>query len=235
MPIAVTINQILQLAPNARSSYREAFQNGQPVLDGAGISDTSLRVAHFLAQVLYESGGLAIQFENLNYSAERLPVVWPLRFKPRGPLNPNDYAFEPEKLANAVYGGRMGNTEPGDGYRYRGRGLLQLTGKGTYQTAMQRLRATYPDAPDLVANPDEVISATWCLAIAAAEWTARGCNALADQDDIGEVTRAINGANTGLSDRTEWLRRTKAMWLGRTVRGRASPSRRKIVSRGRRR
>ncbi len=235
MPIVVTINQILQLAPNARSSYREAFQNGQPVLDRTGISDTSLRVAHFLAQVLHESSGLAIQFENLNYSAERLSIVWSSRFKPRGPLDPNDYAFEPEKLANAVYGGRMGNTEPGDGFRYRGRGLLQLTGKDIYQTARQHLRATYPDAPDLVVNPDEVISATWCLTIAAAEWNARGCNALADQDDIRAVTRAINGAYTGLSDRTEWLRRTKAVWLGRTVRRRAPAGRRKIIPRERRR
>ena len=73
MPVTLTLDQILHLAPNARSSYREAFQNGQPLLDQFGISDTPLRLAHFMAQVLHESDGLANQIESLNYSAERLP------------------------------------------------------------------------------------------------------------------------------------------------------------------
>ncbi|MDH5252679.1 MAG: hypothetical protein OEW25_05075 [Nitrospira sp.] len=212
MPVTVTLDQILHLAPNARSSYRDAFQNAQAVLDRAGISDTPLRIAHFMAQVLHESMGLMIQSENLNYSADRLPKVWPSRFKPTGPLDPNAYAHNPQKLANEVYGGRMGNTNPDDGFTYRGRGLLQLTGKDSYREATTRLRASSPDAPDLVANPDEVISSSWCVAIAAAEWTARGCNTLADQDDVTKVTRAINGGTIGLSDRKEWLKRTKAVW-----------------------
>lgn len=213
MPVTVTLDQILHLAPSARSSYRTAFQNGQAVLDRAGISNSPLRVAHFMAQVLHESNELMAQVENLNYSAERLPKVWPSRFKPRGPLDPNDYAHNPQKLANEVYGGRMGNTNPDDGFRFRGRGLLQLTGRDTYRNASDNLRASNPDTPDLVANPDEVISSLWCLAIAAAEWNARGCNPLADQDDIRKVTRAINGGYIGLSNRTEWLRRTKAVWI----------------------
>jgi putative chitinase len=89
MPVTVTLDQIVHLAPNARSSYRGAFQNGQAALARAGISDTPLRVAHFLAQVLHESNGLMAQVENLNYSAERLSKVWPSRFKPTGPLDPN--------------------------------------------------------------------------------------------------------------------------------------------------
>jgi putative chitinase len=212
MPVTVTLDQILHLAPNARSSYRDAFQNGQDVLDRAGISDTPLRIAHFMAQVLHESGGLTIQFENLNYSADRLPMVWPSRFNPTGPLDPNAYAHNPQKLANEVYGGRMGNTNPDDGFTYRGRGLLQLTGKDSYLEATTRLRASNPDAPDLVANPDEVISSSWCVAIAAAEWAACGCNTFADQDDVTKVTRAINGGTIGLSERKEWLKRTKAVW-----------------------
>jgi putative chitinase len=212
MPVTVTLDQILHLAPNARSSYRDAFQNGQDVLDRAGISDTPLRIAHFMAQVLHESGGLTIQFENLNYSADRLPMVWPSRFSPTGPLDPDAYAHNPQKLANEVYGGRMGNTNPDDGFTYRGRGLLQLTGKDSYREATTRLRASNPDAPDLVANPDEVISSSWCVAIAAAEWAACGCNTFADQDDVTKVTRAINGGTIGLSERKEWLKRTKAVW-----------------------
>ena len=212
MTVNVTLSQVLHLAPNARSSYREAIQDGQAILDESEISATPLRIAHFMAQILHESGGLAIQFENLNYSAQRLPIVWPTRFKPRGRLNPAEFAHNPQKLANEVYGGRMGNTGPNDGFTYRGRGLLQLTGKASYQEATDILRRRNPAAPDFVAFPDEVISSKWCLAIAASEWVAKGCNALANNDDIEKVTRAINGGVIGLDDRIEWARRTKAVW-----------------------
>jgi putative chitinase len=107
----------------------------------------------------------------------------------------------------------MGNTEPNDGFTYRGRGLLQLTGKDSYREATAALRAQSPAAPDFVARPDDVFSAQWCVAVAAAEWLAKGCNALADQDDIQRVTRAINGGLIGLRERTEWLRLTKAVWF----------------------
>ena len=213
MPVTVTLDQILHLAPNARSSYREAFRNSQPVFEQFGVSETPLRVAHFMAQVLHESGGLANQIESLNYSAERLPKVWPSRFKPTGPLDPADFAHNQQKLGNEVYGGRMGNTGPNDGFTYRGRGLLQLTGKDSYQEATTTLRAQDPAAPDFVATPDDVFGAEWCVAIAAAEWASKGCNGLADQDDIKRVTKAINGGLIGLSDRTEWLRLTKAVWF----------------------
>jgi putative chitinase len=212
MPVTVTLDQILHLAPNARSSYREAFQNGQPLLDQFSISDNPLRLAHFMAQVLHESDGLANQIESLNYSAERLPKVWPSRFKPTGPLDPADFAHNQQKLGNEVYGGRMGNTGPNDGFTYRGRGLLQLTGKDSYREATATLRAQSPDAPDFVDVPDAVFSAQWCLAVAVAEWASKGCNALADEDDIRKVTKAINGGLIGLSDRMEWLRLTKAVW-----------------------
>jgi len=212
MTTKVTLDQVLHLAPNIRSSYREAFQNGQAVLDQHHISDSPLRVAHFMAQILHESGGLSIQYESLNYSAERLAKVWPSRFKPKGPLNPADYAHNPQKLANEVYGKRMGNTGANDGYTYRGRGLMQLTGKDSYKEATNILRKETPTAPDLVAAPDEVIGGNWCLAIAAAEWVSKGCNALADQDDIRKITRAINGGLIGLTERMEWAKRTKAVW-----------------------
>jgi len=212
MPVTVSLDQILHLAPNARSSYREAFQNGQPLLDRFGISDTPLRLAHFMAQVLHESDGLANQIESLNYSAERLPQVWPSRFKPTGPLDPADFAHNQQKLGNEVYGGRMGNTGPNDGFTYRGRGLLQLTGRDSYREATATLRAQNPAAPDFVAMPDAVFSAQWCLAIAVAEWASKGCNAHADVDDIRKVTKAINGGLIGLSDRRERLRLAKAVW-----------------------
>jgi len=213
MSVTITLDDIRGLAPNARSSYREAFQNGQPALDQCDITASRLRVAHFMAQVLHESGGLTRQIESLNYSAQRLPQVWPSRFKPIGPLDPADFAHNEQKLGNQVYGGRMGNSGPNDGFTYRGRGLLQLTGKDSYESATRAARAQDPTAPDFVASPDAVFSAQWCLVVAAAEWAAKGCNALADEDDIRKVTRRINGGQIGLRDRTEWLRLTRAVWL----------------------
>jgi putative chitinase len=133
LPVTITADQLRQLAPNARSSYRQAFEIGSPLLDQAGIAASPLRIAHFMAQVLHESAGLSMQVESLNYSSQRLAQVWPLRFKPRGPLDPAAFAHNQEKLGNEVYGGRLGNDQPGDGFKYRGRGLLQLTGKDSYR------------------------------------------------------------------------------------------------------
>jgi len=212
MTVEITLDQISRLTPNPRSSYREAFSSAQPVFDRYEISASPLRVAHFMAQILHESGGLAIQFENLNYSPERLAQVWPNRFKPKGPLDPAEYGHNPEKLAEEVYGGRMGNNEAGDGYKYRGRGLLQLTGKDSYQEATDILRKYNPEAPDFVADPDQAIGVSWCVEVAAAEWRSKECNELADQDLINSITRKINGGLIGLAARQEWLRRTKNVW-----------------------
>ena len=213
MPVQVTLDQIAQLAPSARSSYRDAFAAGQSVLDQFEISATPLRVAHFMAQMMHESGGLTIQFENLNYSPERLPKVWPSRFQPKGPLDPAQFAHNPERLANEVYArAELGNNAPGDGFKYRGRGLLQLTGKDSYNQATQILRRSFPDAPDFIADPDQVVSADWCLKVAAAEWSSKGCNAMADQDAIRAVTKAINGGLIGLAERTDWTNKTKFIW-----------------------
>lgn len=212
MEVAVTPDQIRLLAPSARSSYREAFANGVEALARFEISAMPLRVVHFMAQVLHESGGLTIQFENLNYSSGRLPKVWPTRFQPKGPLDPEAYAHAPEALANEVYGARMGNDQPGDGFRFRGRGLLQLTGRDSYTAATAHLRAAYADAPDFAVDPDAVISSKWCLHVAAAEWFEKGCNELADRDAIRSVTRRINGGFIGLAERMEWRRRTAAVW-----------------------
>jgi putative chitinase len=121
-------------------------------------------VAYFIARMMHESGGLTIQFENLNYSPERLPKVWPSRLQPKGPLDPAQFAHNPERLANHVDAqAELGNTAPGDGFKYRGRGLLQLTGKDSYDEATRILRQSFPDAPDFIADPDQVISADWYL------------------------------------------------------------------------
>lgn len=210
--IEISPEQIQRLAPNARSSYRAAFAAGQPVLDKGEISASPRRVAHFMAQVLHETGGLTILVENLNYSAKRLPQVWPSRFQPRGPLDPTLYAHNAEKLANEVYGGRMGNSAPGDGYRYRGRGLLQLTGREAYRQMTTALRRYQPTAPDFEADPEQVLNPAWSLPVAVGTWVWKGCNPMADLDSVEKVTRKINGGQIGIADRKEWLRRCKAVW-----------------------
>lgn len=212
MSVKITLDHLDQLAPQIRPGYRAAFLAGQDVLDHYAISDAPLRVAHFMAQVLHESGALTLEYENLHYSPARLVKVWPWRFKPLGPLDPAAYAYNARKLANEVYGGRMGNTDPQDGYRYRGRGLLQLTGKDSYAAASESVRMIAADTPDFVADPDAVLSQAWCLRVAAAEWATRGCNALADIDDLEQITRRINGGTAGFAQRYEWTRHTKFIW-----------------------
>lgn len=215
--VHVTVEQIEQLAPQMRPGYRAAFGNGQPVLDRWGISASPRRVAHFLAQVLHESQALTVEYENLQYGAARLAKVWPTRFRPHGPLDPAAYARDPRKLANLVYGARMGNVQPGDGYAYRGRGMLQLTGRAAYARATALLRAgAAGDAgrasPDFVAHPDAVVDPRWSLQVAAATWNDKGCNELADSDNLDQLTRRINGAGNGLAERGEWCRCAGRIW-----------------------
>ncbi len=213
MPVPVPLEKIALLAPRCDAAYQAAFAVGQAVLERYGIADSRKRVVHFLAQILHETGGLALRFENLHYSPARLVAVWPSRFQPHGPLDPEAYAYQPEKLANAVYGGRMGNVAQGDGFLYRGRGMLQLTGKDSYARATTILQLRSPAAPDLTLHPDAVCSAEWALHVAAAEWAARGCNCAADRDDIEEVTRCINGGVIGLAERMSWTGRVRPLFL----------------------
>jgi putative chitinase len=212
MSVVVTLDQLARLAPQSEAVYRAAFGAGQPVLARYGIAARRLRVIHFMAQVLHESGALTLQFENLRYSAARLVKIWPRRFQPLGPLDPEQYANDPEKLANEVYGGRMGNCGPGEGYLYRGRGLLQLTGKDSYARATTFLQQGMAGAPDLTREPDAVLAPAWCLNVAAAEWAARGCNQAADEDDVAKVTQLINGAEIGLAERIMWTAKTRKVW-----------------------
>jgi putative chitinase len=202
--VLMTLSQVQHLAPNAQPNYAQAFASADQVLAPYGINANALRLAHFMAQILHETGGLTILIESLNYSAPRLVQVWPNRFKTIAAATP--YAHNPEKLANFVYGGRMGNTQPGDGWRFIGRGLLQITGRDSYARYGQALGI------DLVGSPDLAFAATSCLQIAAEEWTAAGSNAFADADSLRKVTRAINGGYVGLASRQEWLTKAKQVW-----------------------
>jgi putative chitinase len=213
MLVPILIGQVLRLAPKCLPEYQQAFDGAQDALEHFRIADSALRLSHFMGQILHESDALTRQYENLNYKAARLVQVWPQRFLPLGPLDPADYAHNERKLANAVYGGRLGNTSPEDGFTYRGRGLLQLTGKDSYARATLHLQRSVPTAPDFVCAPDAVLDPAWSILVAAAEWFEIGCNELADQDDLEQITRRINGGLIGLAGRAHWVRKAGKIWL----------------------
>lgn len=171
---------------------------------------TAPRMAAFLAQVTHESGEFRRMVENLNYSAARLMVVWPKRFPTVASAKP--YERQPEKLANYVYANRLGNGDvaSGDGWLFRGRGLIQLTGRGNYRSCGAALGLPLESEPERLETPE-------VAAFAAAQfWHSRGCNELADDTntdnddtDFVTITRLINGGVTGLDERRKYWARAK--------------------------
>ncbi len=156
--------------------------------------NTPLRQCHFLAQALHESVDLRSLEENLHYRPDRLRAVWPQRFDFARSL---DYAGKPIDIANYVYAHRNGNGDEasGDGWRYRGRGLFQLTGRANYAECGAALGLDLLDNPDLLLKPDNAaLSAGWF-------WQSRDCNDAADADNCAAVTRKINGGLNGLDAR----------------------------------
>lgn len=165
--------------------------------------NTKLRIAHFMAQVCHESGGFTIKIENMNYTnPHRLMVVWPSRFKTLDFAK--QYIKNPAKLANYVYANRMGNgnTESGEGYKYRGRGPMQTTGKESYATISKKI---FNDSKVLIDDPDKLLDLNIGIQAAFIEWNDGNCNAKADADDIKAITKYINGGLTGLPERKLWL------------------------------
>lgn len=177
---------------------------------------TADRQAAFLAQVAHECGVSALTIkvrlvENLNYSAQGLRATWPSRF-PSMDLAAH-YARKPELIANRVYAGRYGNGDEasGDGWRFRGRGLIQLTFRDNYVWMGELLGMDLRAHPDLLEQPFNAALS------AAAFWEARGCNELADDlpaddddADYRRITKVINGGYHGLRDRQARWQRTKA-------------------------
>lgn len=151
----------------------------------------SRATAHFLSQVLHESAMLTVLAENLNYSAERLVAVWPRRFPSVSRARP--YARNPEALANHVYADRMGNTEPGDGWKYRGRGLIQITGRSNYELVQELTGLPVVDEPDLLLEPGPAL-------LSALAWWGESVPD-AENMSVEQVTRRVNGGTNGLRDR----------------------------------
>jgi len=157
--------------------------------------NTPERQAAFIGQCAHESMNFTRLEENLNYSAEALMKTWPSRFPTMEVAQ--QYARNPEKIANKVYGGRMGNgtEETGDGWLYHGRGLIQLTGKDNYTLAGDALNMDFMHSPDYVLVPKyAALTAGWY-------WNKRQLNKEADAKDYTGMTKKINGGTIGLNDR----------------------------------
>ena len=210
--MSITVQQLLQIFPNA-GQVAGVFV---PVLNTA-MSRYQIvgqkRMAAFIAQVGHESGHLARLVENLNYSADGLANTWPSRYaEPDGKgeyvkvqvsgkvrNKPNTLALsvdrKPEQIANIVYGNRMGNTEQGDGWKYRGRGLIQITGKNNYRACGDALGLDLITQPELLEKPQHAcMSAAWF-------WATNGLNTLADAGKFDAITQRINGGQNGSADR----------------------------------
>jgi putative chitinase len=157
--------------------------------------DSPQRVSAFIAQCTHESGGFKRLKENLNYKWESLRKVFPKYF-PTDELA-QEYAHKPEQIANRVYGGRMGNGDEssGDGFRYCGRGLIQLTGRNNYTKFAESIGMAVEEVPALLETFEGAVkSACWF-------WKTNNLNQFADAGDILTMTKRINGGTIGLEDR----------------------------------
>ena len=160
---------------------------------------TPRQQAGFIGQCSHECGNFKILEENLNYRASTLLRLWPKRFPTQEIAN--SYERNPKKIANMVYASRMGNRDEssGDGYRFRGRGCIQLTGHSNYYHAGQALGIDFVKDPDLVATP------TYAALTAGWFWSTHKCNELAEAGDWTGLTKKINGGTIGLADRVKHI------------------------------
>lgn len=206
-----------KIYPNSTEENRERYAKALSLAMTRYNINNKNRICSFLAQLGHESGQLSAVVENLNYSAKALRSVFGKYFKTDAEAQ--QYARKPEEIANVVYANRLGNgnSASGDGWRYRGRGLIQLTGKANYEKATNEMYALpmgvdFVNEPDLLATPDYATqSAAWF-------WETNGLNALADQlggandtEIFKAITKRINGGYNGLDDRLAIYERAKTV------------------------
>lgn len=174
---------------------------------------TEDRIAGFLAQTVHESNHFKVLSENLNYSSKRLNQVFPKYFVKAG-RNAEHYHYQPEKIANVVYANRMSNggVDSGDGWRFRGGGLLQLTGKHNYTKFAKHAMLTVEQAAEYVRTPRGAVhSACWF-------WKENSLNVLCDRGDIVTLSKRINGGTIGLSERIELWNNIHCILAGKEIR-----------------
>lgn len=202
--MSITLEQLKTLYPRAGAPVLNAFADAaSTVFAKFGLDTHPNRLEYFLAQIGHESGGLTTFEEGLNYSAKRLCQVFPKRFPTLESAQP--FANNPQKLANKVYAGRMGNGDSasGDGFSYRGRGFIQITGRDGYRNVGQRTDLDLEKTPDLAAKVENF------LTVAAGFWKWKDLNSFCDAGDFRGATKRINGGTVGLDDREAWLAKVR--------------------------
>ncbi len=179
--------------------------NAEAIFDKYNIN-TPMALAHAMAQFTVECGGGHDLTENINYTPERAVVVWPARFSSAQDCltKVGSFAGDPNfkfKLINKVYGGRNGNTQPGDGSKYIGRGLSQCTGRGNYKKLADNLGTGL----DLEGDPNSIIAIENIFECGVADYALHNCVPASEADDIIEVSQRLNGGFVGFAERTQSL------------------------------
>lgn len=168
--------------------------------------NSTLRISHFLAQIYVESASFTRLEENLHYSASRLCEIFPTRFHK---IDAERYANNPQQIANRAYANKIGNGNEasGDGYKYRGRGYIQLTGKANYVEIGAKMKQ------DIAENPDLLLQPHFALQASLAYWQTRNLNSIADWGSVRDVTKKINAACLHLSEREAAFRRAMSLLI----------------------
>jgi putative chitinase len=202
-----TLNAVKQLSPQAKSNYLDAITDGGPLFEAHGIT-TPQRMAHFMAQAMTETGGFKVVRESMSYSVPRMLEIFGVGHhsaKVTAAEAPGLAHNEPA-LSERVYGlgnpskaHELGNTQPGDGFRYRGNGVLQTTGRGAHRRMGQAFGLDFENNPDLLG------AAEHALKPALKEWSDNNLNKFADQNDIRTITKRINGGLNGFEDRKRFF------------------------------
>jgi putative chitinase len=205
--IALTVTRLMQVMPAAGVDRLSAWIEPLEKAAARWEINTRPRIAAFLAQAAHESSELRELEENLNYSAEALVRLWAHHFTPELAA---EYARKPEAIANRAYASRLGNGDEasGDGWRYRGRGIFQITGHDNYRDCSKAIagdQSTLVDNPEFLTDPEfACMSAGWF-------WHSRGLSDLAERGGFEEITRKINGGLNGLPDRLKYWNRAIEM------------------------
>lgn len=196
------VHELLQGNPHSQQWY-DALCEELPKYEITSIP----RVAMFMAQCGHESANFTALKENLNYQAHALSAIWPSRFPPDVAVR---YAHNQEAIANRAYCNRMGNgpEESGDGWKFHGRGLIQLTGRTLYETLAKELGKELDDAVAYCETFDGAIESACFF------WEHHKLNAVCDEGDIVRVTRIINGGTLGLEDRSARYNRAIQIFQG---------------------
>ena len=202
-----TLNAVKQLSPQAGSNYLDAIRNGGSLFIAHGIT-TPQRMAHFMAQAMTETGGFTVVRENMSYSVPRMLEIFGVGHHSARvtAAEAPGLAHKPEALSERVYGlgnptkaEDLGNTKPGDGFRYRGNGVLQTTGRGAHRKMGQAFGLDFENNPDLVTAVEHALKP------ALKEWSDNNLNKFADRNDIRTITERINGGLNGFEERKRFF------------------------------